>query len=65
MVRFLLGVLRKTPPDGVGQIAWVNGEPGFVLRTNDGTHTVLTLSIAGGAVTDVWIVVNPEKLGHH
>ncbi len=65
VIRFLLGVLKKAPPDGVGQVAWVNGEPGFVLRTGAGTHTVLTLSIASGVITDVWIVVNPDKLGHH
>ena len=63
VVRFIFGVLKKAPPHWAGELAWVNGEPGFVIRTDDGTQTVLTLSVVGDTISDVWIVVNPDKLG--
>ena len=62
VVRFLLGVLKKAPPNGIAELVWVNGEPGLVLRTESETFTVVTLSIVDDAITDVWIVVNPDKL---
>lgn len=62
VVRFLLGILKKLPADGAAETAWVNGEPGIVLRTPEGIATVVTLSIAGDTIRDVWIVANPDKL---
>jgi RNA polymerase sigma-70 factor (ECF subfamily) len=63
VVRFVLGVLKKAPPHWIGELTWVNGQPGFVIRTDGGTQTVLTLSVEGDAITHLWIVVNPDKLG--
>lgn len=64
VVRFLMGILKKEPPAGLPQLVWVNGEPGFVFRDDAGTHSAVTLSIAGDTITDVWIVNNPDKLAH-
>jgi RNA polymerase sigma-70 factor (ECF subfamily) len=60
--RFIFGVLKKAPPDGYAEMAWVNGEPGLVLRTAERIVTVVTLSMIDDRISDIWIVVNPDKL---
>lgn len=47
----------------MNELTWVNGQPGFVIRTDGGTQTVPTVSVEGDATSHLWIVVNPEKLG--
>jgi RNA polymerase sigma-70 factor (ECF subfamily) len=43
----------------------VNGVPGRVARDAEGNAVaVLTLDVAGGLVTAVRIVANPDKLAH-
>jgi RNA polymerase sigma-70 factor (ECF subfamily) len=45
--------------------AEVNGQPGWVAREADGALiVVMTLEIAGGRVTGIRSIVNPDKLGH-
>jgi len=61
--RFLLGVLKKYPTDGVPELVHINGEPGVVVRTRRGVYTAMTISTSGDRITNVWIVSNPEKLG--
>lgn len=62
VVRFILGVLKKAPPEAGVELAWINGQPGFVLRDAHGLTSVVTLTVGDDAVQDVWIVVNPDKL---
>jgi RNA polymerase sigma-70 factor (ECF subfamily) len=61
VARFLLGLLSKRPgleivdqetPDGLGFAIW---EEGRIVG-------VVTLNVVDGAVADLWIVVNPDKL---
>ncbi|HMJ34591.1 MAG TPA: RNA polymerase sigma-70 factor [Baekduia sp.] len=43
----------------------VNGQPGWLARDREGAViVVMALEIAGGAVTGIRSVVNPDKLGH-
>jgi RNA polymerase sigma-70 factor (ECF subfamily) len=42
----------------------VNGAPGVVLRRAAGVVAVVSLRVAGTKVAAVWIVLNPDKLGH-
>lgn len=62
VVRFILGLLKKAPPEAGVELAWVNGQPGFLLRDAHGLASVVTLTVGDDAVQDVWIVVNPDKL---
>ncbi|HEY8072489.1 MAG TPA: RNA polymerase sigma factor SigJ [Labilithrix sp.] len=62
VMRFIFGIIKKFPVDGVPEIVRINGEPGVLVRTARGVYTVLTLSIVDDAITDVWIVSNPDKL---
>jgi RNA polymerase sigma-70 factor (ECF subfamily) len=52
--------------DGVTvELAEVNGQPGWVGREADGSViVVMALDIAGGVVTGIRSIVNPDKLAH-
>lgn len=61
VARFLLGALGRNPaaevldqetPDGLGFALWVEGR----------VAGVVTMDVSGGVVTDVRMVLNPEKL---
>ena len=61
VARFLLGVLTKRPTWTIRTEATADGL-GFTF-VEDGVHRgVANLRVAGGRVTDVWIVLNPDKL---
>ena len=61
VARFLLGVLTKRPSWEIRTEATADGL-GFTF-VEDGSHRgVANLRVAGGRVTDVWIVLNPDKL---
>lgn len=62
VTRFLLGVLRKTPPTFVSRLARVNGQPGIVGYVEGRPASVLTLDTESGRIRAIRIVVNPEKL---
>jgi RNA polymerase sigma-70 factor (ECF subfamily) len=45
--------------------ALVNAQPGAIVRDPDGLLvTVLALDIAGGAISTIRSIVNPEKIAH-
>ena len=62
VARFVLGVLALKPTWVVDQRATADGL-GFVMTERDEVRAVVNLRVAGGLVTDLWMVVNPEKLG--
>ncbi len=62
VTRFLLGVLRKTPPTFVSRLARVNGQLGIVGYVEGRPASVLTLDTESGRIRAIRIVVNPEKL---
>ena len=66
ILRFLEGVRAK----GLGaftahraQPVTLNGLPGFVFETDQGTET-LAVEVAGGAITAIYRVCNPDKVRH-
>ncbi len=61
VARFLLGVLAKQPTWAVTARATAHGL-GFTLTDVDEVRAVVSLRVVGGLVTDVWMVVNPDKL---
>jgi len=66
VTRLLLGFARTgIELDLRMRVATVNGQPGAVFFTPDGSpFSVITLDVAEGAVTAIRSVVNPDKLGH-
>ena len=63
-MRFTIGVMRKFgPADGfILEATEINGATGFLLRTRDGLHSVLTMEFDGGRISAIYLVRNPEKL---
>jgi RNA polymerase sigma-70 factor (ECF subfamily) len=46
------------------ELAWINGGPGVVLHLDDGPATVAIEPDADGRIAGVYMVRNPDKLGH-
>lgn len=66
--RFIVGIIEKGLADA-GPRAWtrpveVNGEPGFAYHDGTALRTVASLHIVDGRITEINIVVNPDKLRH-
>lgn len=59
VLRFLAGVM---PDDVTIEPAWVNGEPGLVVRESGTVTGVATAVVEDGLVTTMHIVRNPDKL---
>ncbi|MDH6125202.1 RNA polymerase sigma factor SigJ [Kitasatospora sp. GP82] len=66
--RLVLGLAGKwlgAAKAGVLDFVLVNGEPGLALATESGQVTgVVAFTVAGGRITEAYVVVNPEKLAH-
>ncbi|HEX5505802.1 MAG TPA: RNA polymerase sigma-70 factor [Thermomicrobiales bacterium] len=63
VARALLGIFRKAPAGAFARPADLNGTPGLVAYQDDGTPLgTLTLDIADGRISGVYLVVNPDKL---
>lgn len=62
VARFLLGLLEKYPSDQVEPREMTDGA-GFAIRRDGRVIGVVNLHVIADRVADVWIVMNPEKLG--
>jgi RNA polymerase sigma-70 factor (ECF subfamily) len=62
--RFLEAVRQRSDPRAVTMVARLNGAPGIVVRLDDAPAAALLLEVSGGAITRLYLVGNPEKLGH-
>ena len=62
VARFVLGTVAKNPETAVVERATGDGA-GLVLERAGAVVGVVSLGVVGDAVSDVWIVLNPEKLG--
>jgi RNA polymerase sigma-70 factor (ECF subfamily) len=51
------------PPVHATRPATLNGLPGFVFHTSEGTET-LAFEIAQGAIVAVYAIRNPDKVRH-
>ncbi|WP_308168216.1 RNA polymerase sigma factor SigJ [Nonomuraea sp. NEAU-A123] len=61
VARLLLGLMRKVP--GLELVEDdVNGTPGLTIRIAGATVAVLAMDVHDGLITDVWLVLNPDKL---
>jgi len=66
IARFYEGIRAKASGALSGhraEPATLNGLPGFVFHTNEGTET-LAVEIAGGAIVAIYAVRNPDKVRH-
>ncbi|MGY1842078.1 RNA polymerase sigma factor SigJ [Modestobacter sp. SYSU DS0875] len=61
VARFLLGLLAKNPDVTLEEMTTGDGV-GWLWRDGDAVRGLLVLGVTGDRATDVWIVLNPEKL---
>ncbi|MNW11650.1 RNA polymerase sigma factor SigJ [compost metagenome] len=59
----LAALFRERGSDLV-RAGFINGLPGFVTREADGELQSTALEIEDGKVVAIYIVRNPDKLGH-
>lgn len=64
VARFLIGINRNAPATLAVEPRIINGNPGFIAYIDGRVHSVVSLHLGDGVVENVFIVVNPEKLGH-
>ncbi|MEV6929954.1 RNA polymerase sigma factor SigJ [Dactylosporangium sp. NPDC051485] len=61
VARTYLGIARVAP--GLTLVERpVNGQPGLVGQLDGVTVTVFAFQVAGGQITDIWAIRNPQKL---
>lgn len=61
VARFLLGLLRREPDVELVEDD-INGAPGVTVSIAGTTIAVLAADVRDGLITDLWLVVNPDKL---
>lgn len=64
--RFFEGVARKSasPSPRWVKAVFVNGLPGWLTIEQDGLPQITTLDVVDGRIQSVYVVRNPDKLGH-
>jgi RNA polymerase sigma-70 factor (ECF subfamily) len=63
ILRFFEGVRGGFPALHASRRATLNGLPGFVFHTSEGTET-MAFEIADGAIVAIYAVRNPDKVSH-
>jgi RNA polymerase sigma-70 factor (ECF subfamily) len=63
ILRFFEGIRGGFPSLRGSARATLNGLPGFVFHTSEGTET-LAFEIAGGTIVAIYSIRNPDKVGH-
>ncbi|MBV8615229.1 MAG: sigma-70 family RNA polymerase sigma factor [Acetobacteraceae bacterium] len=66
VARFFAGIARKPAVQGIVSVepARVNALPGFVVRGADDTMQTIAFEVREGAISGIYMVLNPAKLGH-
>lgn len=62
VARLFLGLMRREPDMEIVE-DFVNGMPGVAVRLGGTTIAVLAVEVRGGLISELWMVVNPDKLG--
>ncbi|MBO0517800.1 RNA polymerase subunit sigma-24, partial [Streptomyces beijiangensis] len=57
----IAGFMRSTPGLTLMERT-VNGQPGLIAERDGVIATVLAFDVADGLITNIWAVLNPEKL---
>lgn len=62
MARFLIGLVRKAPPDFTVEQETINGQPGAIVRVGGAPVAALTLDVLEGRIAAIRSGANPDKL---
>jgi hypothetical protein len=61
VARAYIGITRRAPDLTILERT-VNGQPGLIAQQDGVTVTVLAFAVAGGRITHIWAIRNPDKL---
>jgi len=64
VARFILGLLRKAPPNLTSRLARINGRLGILNYQDDRLYNAVLLYVTDGRIQAIYIVSNPDKLQH-
>ncbi|GKU80069.1 RNA polymerase sigma-70 factor [Paenibacillus sp. L3-i20] len=64
VVRYFTGIRPKVPANFTCEVLRINGSPGIAIKVGKLTFSVITFQIKGHVISDVYIVMNPDKLHH-
>jgi RNA polymerase sigma-70 factor, ECF subfamily len=62
VARFSLGTRRFWPENSHVELAEVNGQAAYIIRTGDSVFSVLTIDVEHGQIRTIRVIANPEKL---
>ncbi|MBI2515475.1 MAG: RNA polymerase sigma-70 factor [Opitutae bacterium] len=62
--RFFIGIGAKMPADGSVELTRVNGRVGALVRIAGKLESVFAFELAGGRISAIYVVRNPDKLQH-
>lgn len=62
--RFFLGIRDRQPPDTELRFLQINGRPGVLMSSSGRVFNAVSFELSGSRVRAIYIVRNPEKLGH-
>lgn len=65
IARFLMGIRRKSDLEDIEiEKQEINGSPGMLVRVGGKLQSVWSFEMAPGEIRTVFVVLNPEKIGH-
>jgi RNA polymerase sigma-70 factor (ECF subfamily) len=59
---FMLGLFKRRPQDVSIEFAEINGRAGLIVREGQAVAVVITADVAGGQITALRLIRNPDKL---
>lgn len=64
VMRFLLGLYNRRPPNSSVELTEINGAPAWVVRVDGKIDNVMNFELGEHGIVAIHIVRNPEKLQH-
>ncbi len=63
LARYLVGDMAKVDGVLLASAMWANGQPGIRMELDGQLLGIVSLTVEGGRVTQVYSIANPDKLG--
>lgn len=64
VARFFVNLAKRMPDGASVEMVTINAEPGIVVNIDGEPNAVFAVTIVDGLITNIWGVVNPDKITH-
>ncbi|UYX54732.1 sigma-70 family RNA polymerase sigma factor [Bacillus thuringiensis] len=64
IIRLFFGIVKRLPAEYAVDFKMVNGAPGVIVTINNKVTYVLSFAFHEGEISNIYMMVNPEKLMH-